>query len=177
MREISTNSQALGMFARLRARWSALDAAWRWALALFLGYRVLLSFWLAWVSAVFPQNLPEQLRPVWPVSAPLGAWLERVLLWPTLRYDVLWNIGIAEQGYAYRLGVEAMRRAGSTGPLPYQLPANQAFLESAKALAWCLQQLQKPDMAAEVIEQALVCDPSDPLSIASLRDGGASAPS
>jgi hypothetical protein len=107
MREVSTTPQALGMFARLRARWSALDAAWRWALALFLGYRVLLSFWFAWVSAVFPQNLPEQLRPVWPISAPLGAWLERVLLWPTLRYDVLWNVGIAEQGYAYRLGSTA----------------------------------------------------------------------
>lgn len=80
-------------------------------------------------------------------------------------------------GYAYRLGAEAIRRAGSSGPLPYRVPANQAFLESTKALAWCLMQLQKPDLAAEVVELALACDPSDPLAIAALRQGGASPPS
>ncbi len=71
-------------------------------------------------------------------------------------------------GYAYRLGAEALRRAEVSGPLPYRLEANQSFLESAKALTYCLLQLQKPEMAAEIVELALRCDSSDPLAIAAL---------
>jgi hypothetical protein len=71
-------------------------------------------------------------------------------------------------GYAFRLGAQALERAGVSGPLPYRVPANQAFLESAKGLAWCLRELDKPDMAAEVVATALACDPSDPLGIARL---------
>jgi tetratricopeptide (TPR) repeat protein len=77
-------------------------------------------------------------------------------------------------GYAYRLGAQALQRAGSSGPLPYRLPANQGFLESAKGLAWCLKQLGKPEMAAEVIELALQCDPNDPLAINGMLADGSS---
>lgn len=71
-------------------------------------------------------------------------------------------------GYAFRLGIQALAKAGNPAPLPYRLPANQAFLESAKALAWCLKHLDKRDMAAEVVADLLRCDPSDPLGVANL---------
>jgi hypothetical protein len=73
-------------------------------------------------------------------------------------------------GYAYRLAAQALERAGVSGPLPYAVPANQGFLESAKGLAWCLKQLGKRDMAAEVVALAAKCDSSDPLDIARLLD-------
>jgi hypothetical protein len=71
-------------------------------------------------------------------------------------------------GYAYRLGTQALDRAGTTGPLPYAQSANQAFFESGKGLAWCLRRLGKPEMAAEVVARLLKCDPSDPLRLADL---------
>jgi hypothetical protein len=71
-------------------------------------------------------------------------------------------------GYAFRLGAQALERAGSKGPLPYRLAANQGFHESGKALAWCLKQLGKPEMAAEVVGLLLKCDPSDPLGVKGL---------
>jgi hypothetical protein len=71
-------------------------------------------------------------------------------------------------GFAYRLGVTALERAETTGPLPYSLEANQPFFEAAKGLAWCLLQLGKPQMAAEVVNACTACDPSDPLQIRGL---------
>jgi hypothetical protein len=68
-------------------------------------------------------------------------------------------------GYAYRLGTGALAQAGVTGPLPYRLPANQGFFESAKGLAVCLARLGKREMAEEVVTRVLACDPSDPLHI------------
>jgi hypothetical protein len=73
-------------------------------------------------------------------------------------------------GYAFRLGAKALEQAGTRGPLPYRVEANRAFLESGKALAWCLMQLGKPEMAAEVVELLLACDASDPLGVAKLLD-------
>lgn len=77
----------------------------------------------------------------------------------------------AHFGFAFRLGQKALERARSAGPLPYRLPANQGFLESAKGLAWCLKQLDKAEMSTEVVELALRCDPSDPLGIQKLVAG------
>ncbi|MGD9720069.1 MAG: hypothetical protein AB7O59_02505 [Pirellulales bacterium] len=71
-------------------------------------------------------------------------------------------------GYAYRLGAAALERAGGKVRLPYARPANRSFFESAKGLVWCLKQLDKPEMAAEVAAQAVACDPEDPLQIAAL---------
>jgi hypothetical protein len=107
MREVSAKDQAAHGATRGWPRWLAIDPAWRWALKLFLGYRVLWSFWAAWVTAVFPHERREAAVTVWPINASFGTWLERVLLWPASRYDVLWNIGIADQGYSYRIGSTA----------------------------------------------------------------------
>jgi tetratricopeptide (TPR) repeat protein len=76
-------------------------------------------------------------------------------------------------GYAFELGSKALDRAGGKGNLPYRLAANQAFFESGKALAYCLRELGKADLAADVVDRLLACDPSDPLGIRNLLDAPA----
>jgi hypothetical protein len=68
-------------------------------------------------------------------------------------------------GYGYEIGLRAMPSKGLPGPLPYDLPANQAFLESAKGLAWCLRQLGEARLADQVTAKLLALDPSDPLGV------------
>ena len=70
-------------------------------------------------------------------------------------------------GYAYEITLSAFPAGGLKGRLPYRLPANQAFLESAKALAWCLHELGKRQLARRVLDHVLQCDPSDPLNVRS----------
>ncbi len=74
-------------------------------------------------------------------------------------------------GYAFRLGEKALEQARHPAPLPHRLKANQSFLESAKGLAWCLKELDKREMAAEVVEVMLRCDPADPLGVRKLLGG------
>lgn len=69
-------------------------------------------------------------------------------------------------GYAYRIGSKVIGDP-PCGLLPYALPANQAFLESAKGLAWCLFKLDKAQLARDVVRTLLACDPSDPLGVKS----------
>jgi hypothetical protein len=90
-----------------RLKWLSLDPSWRWALTIFLGYRTLFSLWTAWVSLAYPRYAEEAAITIWPVNASLGYWLQRMLLWPVARYDVMWYVGIAEHGYAYRPGSTA----------------------------------------------------------------------
>jgi hypothetical protein len=68
-------------------------------------------------------------------------------------------------GYAVRIGQQAVARAGKPRPVPYRLPANQAFHEAGKALVLCLVELDKRDLATGVVEQLLSYDPSDPLGV------------
>jgi tetratricopeptide (TPR) repeat protein len=73
-------------------------------------------------------------------------------------------------GYAYEIGLSALPPEGLKGTLPYRLPANQAFLEAAKGLAWCLRKLNKPRMALPVLGELLKLDPSDPLHVGPWKD-------
>ena len=78
-------------------------------------------------------------------------------------------------GYAYRLGTTAIDQSRNVGAVPYRVAANQAFLESGKALAWCLKRLEKLDLATEVVEQLLRFDPEDTLAVSGiLSDDSAS---
>jgi hypothetical protein len=79
-----------------------------------------------------------------------------------------WALARGHFGYAFRLGTKALEQAGGK-VLPYRLESNRACLESGKALAWCLKQLGKNDLAAEVIDVLLACDPADPLGVSQLR--------
>jgi len=73
-------------------------------------------------------------------------------------------------GYAYEIGLSAVPTGGLDAPLPYRLPANRAFLEAAKGLAWCLHELGKLKLAVRVVEQLLKCDPTDPLTVRPWQD-------
>jgi hypothetical protein len=75
-------------------------------------------------------------------------------------------------GYAYQVGVKALDRAGAVTGVPYSLPGNQAFFEAGKGLAYCLRELGKTAMAAEVVARLLACDPGDPLGVRSLGPPG-----
>jgi hypothetical protein len=79
-------------------------------------------------------------------------------------------------GYAVRIGQGAIDRAGKKAPVPYLLPGNRAFLEAGKGLVWSLLQLEKRELAAEVAEQLMACDPSDPLGLRRLVEGGGGSP-
>lgn len=68
-------------------------------------------------------------------------------------------------GYAYELGRAALPAGGLPGPLPHRFAENQALHESAKGLAWCLHELDKPKMALKVLEDMLRWDPTDPLGV------------
>lgn len=78
--------------------------SWRWALRLHAGYLALFTLWTAWTSSAYPKFVEELRVPVWPPAAPFGVWLERVLLLPLYRYDVIWYVGIAEHGYGATRG-------------------------------------------------------------------------
>jgi tetratricopeptide (TPR) repeat protein len=72
----------------------------------------------------------------------------------------------AHFGYAYEMGLEAVRQASDfTGRLPYARPANQAFLEAGKGLAFALTRLGNSEAAGRIVRQLLDFDPSDPLGL------------
>ena len=74
-------------------------------------------------------------------------------------------------GRAYEIGREAIPEQGLAGPLPHARPANRAFFEAGKGLAQCLHQTAESRRAAEVVEQLLALDPSDPLGLRALLGG------
>jgi hypothetical protein len=61
--------------------------------------RVLTLLWAAFVSPIRPITAREQTIALWPPSAPLGAWLERALLAPWERRDVVYYLSVTNQGY------------------------------------------------------------------------------
>ena len=68
-------------------------------------------------------------------------------------------------GYAYQLGIKAIRRAGFPSPIPFEHAANQAFFAAGKGLVYCLLKLEKRELAGEVVEFLEQCDPRDPLNL------------
>lgn len=75
-------------------------------------------------------------------------------------------LGRGHFGFGFQLGQRALKRAGSPQPLPALHPANRSFFDCGRGLAWCLRELDKRDMAVEVVEQLLAADPGDPLRLA-----------
>lgn len=73
-------------------------------------------------------------------------------------------------GFGFQLGDKALRRAGDPQPTPALHPANRAFFDSGRGLAWCLHELGKDDLAIELIRRLLACDALDPLGLAGWLD-------
>lgn len=71
----------------------------------------------------------------------------------------------AHLGYAYDMVTRSLPRDGLPGTLPYARQPNRPFFEAGKGLAWCLRQQKQEAMAADVVKQLLVLDPSDPLNL------------
>jgi hypothetical protein len=68
-------------------------------------------------------------------------------------------------GYAYQIGQKALRRAGASGQLPAELPANRTFFTAGKGLVDSLVRLGKRELAEETVQSLLQCDPRDPLGL------------
>ena len=79
-----------------------------------------------------------------------------------------WALARGHFGYAYQIGMKAIHRAGSPVPLPFAHPPNQAFFSAGKGLIYCLLKLDRRDMAAEVVQFLVRCDPQDPLNLRGL---------
>lgn len=73
-------------------------------------------------------------------------------------------------GAGYQLGLQSLRRAGMPRPLPYAQPANKAFHDAGRGLAWCLAKLGKSSMAREVVDTLVGLDASDPLGLRAMLD-------
>jgi hypothetical protein len=80
-------------------------------------------------------------------------------------------------GAGYQLGLQTLRRAKMPKPLLCEQPANRAFFEAGRGLAWSLEKQGKPQMADEIATTLTELDPSDPMSLRAmldeLRSGGA----
>ncbi len=68
------------------------------ALAVLL-LRLILGVWALPASALYPDNPLEQQVGLAPGGAPIGAWLQRVVVMPWVRYDVRWYAQIVDHGY------------------------------------------------------------------------------
>lgn len=68
-------------------------------------------------------------------------------------------------GRAVELCTRALAAAGNPGQLPYRLAGNRPFHEAAKGLVHCLLDLGRRGMAAQVCQQAVGLDPTDPLGL------------
>jgi hypothetical protein len=73
-------------------------------------------------------------------------------------------------GAGYQLGLATLRRAGMPKPLPYSHPANRAFFEAGRGLAWSLAKLGKRELAKEVVDTLVVLDAADPLQLRAMLD-------
>jgi hypothetical protein len=74
-------------------------------------------------------------------------------------------LGRGHFGYGYQLGAKALERAGFPTNVSALHPANRPFFDAGRGLAWCLAELDKRDLALEVVENLFHCDPSDPLGM------------
>ncbi len=68
-------------------------------LLLWVALRILTSVMAALTSSIHPLTALERSVRLWPPAAPLGDWLERVLLSPWLRLDAVWFSRIVSEGY------------------------------------------------------------------------------
>ncbi len=101
--QIRTEQPRPAPLAKLLALASSPQRIWSKAslelAGLWVALRLGTSLWAAIVSQWRPLTEREQAIALWPPSAPITAWLERVLLAPWERWDVKYYIWIAARGY------------------------------------------------------------------------------
>ena len=79
---------------------------------------------------------------------------------------------VVEVGRAVELGFKALETAGNPRPLPYSLPGNRPFFESAKGLVHALLESGRKGMAVDTAKKIAALDPADPLGLIRLAAGG-----
>lgn len=79
-------------------------------------------------------------------------------------------LGRAHFGAGFQMCEQAIKRAGNPAPVLALHPANRPFFDAGRGLAWCLNELGKREMALEVVQRLLACDPADPLGLRSWID-------
>lgn len=82
-----------------RRTWFKGEPAEQQILVLWLILRIFTTLYLALLSPIKPLTDLERTIPLWPPSAPFGAWLDRLLLRPWQRWDVKYYLWIVERGY------------------------------------------------------------------------------
>jgi len=68
-------------------------------------------------------------------------------------------------GRGVELGLRALEEAGNPHPLPYALPGNRSFFESAKGLLHCLMATGRKALARDMSRRVVAFDPADPLAL------------
>jgi len=66
-------------------------------------------------------------------------------------------------GRGVELGLRALEEAGNPHPVPYTLPGNRSFFESAKGLLHCLLATGRKALARDMSRRVVAFDPADPL--------------
>ncbi|MEN0111859.1 MAG: hypothetical protein AAF805_14160 [Planctomycetota bacterium] len=73
-------------------------------------------------------------------------------------------------GFAFRLGEKAIEAARCPGPIRGDHPANAAWHESARGLAWCLEKQGNGELADRVAATVRRMDPADPAEVTAMLD-------
>jgi hypothetical protein len=79
-------------------------------------------------------------------------------------------LGRGHFGYGYQLGAKALERAGFPTGVQALHPANRPFFDAGRGLAWCLAEMNKRDLALEVVENLIRLDAADPLGLGAWLD-------
>lgn len=95
-------------------------------------------------------------------------------------HKLLGDIALAENdvelarvhfGYAYQLGLAALKSAPDGARLPYEAEPNRPFHEAGKGLVVCLLAKGQRGLAEQVVRRLVALDSSDPLAVARLVAG------
>ncbi len=141
------------------------------ALAVLL-LRVLLGLWVLPVSAAYPETELEQQVGLLPGDAPLGAWLQRVLLMPWMRYDALNYEKLILHGYSTEQGTTAFHplyfllagpvawATGGNAPLALLLVSTLASMVLCFLFARYVAEVHAPELANRAGWLLLLLPPS-----------------
>jgi hypothetical protein len=79
--------------------------------------------------------------------------------------DENWELARVHYGYAYQLGLDAVKQGRLRGTLPFARPNNRPLHEAGQGLAKTLLAMDEPSLTQKVIKQLLAWDPSNPMDL------------
>jgi hypothetical protein len=141
------------------------------AVTLVLVLRMLFGVLALPISAQFPQTPLEEQLALAPWGAPPGAWLQRVLIEPWMRYDANWYATIVEHGYRpgegtaafhplYPLLVWPLARLSGNMGLALLLTSTLATVAACVVFAWYVAAIHDERLAQTSAWLLLLAPPS-----------------